>query len=99
MQPLYTTCVYCAENTVCLFICILVLNLVFFPVCVQDAHFYIGQQVTQSADIISATIRQDHVYMKRMQRATAAKTAPTVLLHTDHMTCAVLFMISGASRT
>lgn len=72
---------------------------VFISVCVPDALFYIGQQVTQSGDIISATIRRDHVSMKRMQKATAAKTAPTVPLHTDHMTCAVLFMISGAKRT
>lgn len=64
--------------------------------CVPDAHFYIGQQVTQSADITFATIRQDLVYMKQMEKATAAKMAPTVPLHMDHMTFAALFMILGA---
>lgn len=34
--------------------------------------------------------------MKLMQKDTAAKMAPTVLLHMGHMTCAALFMISGA---
>lgn len=66
--------------------------------CVPDARFYIGQQATQSADTTSATIRRDHVSTKPMQKATAAKTAPTVPLHTDHMTCAALSMISGAQK-
>lgn len=34
--------------------------------------------------------------MRRIQKATAAKMAPIVPLHTDHMTCVVLCMISGA---
>lgn len=34
--------------------------------------------------------------MKLMQKATAAKMAPIVPLHMGHMTCAALFMISGA---
>lgn len=37
--------------------------------------------------------------MKQMEKATAAKMAPTVPLHTDHMTFAALFMILGAERT
>lgn len=72
---------------------------VLFFMCVSDVLFYIGQQVTQSADTTSATTRRDHASMKLMQKATAAKMAPTVPLHTDHMTCAALFMISGAKRT
>lgn len=67
--------------------------------CVPDAHFYIGQQVTQNADITFATIRRDPVFMKQMEKATAAKMAPTVPLHTDHMTSAALFMILGAEIT
>lgn len=50
----------------------------------------------QNADIIFVTIRLDPVSMKLMQKDTAAKMAPTVPLHTGHMTCAALFMISGA---
>lgn len=64
--------------------------------CFTGVHFYTGQQVTQNADIIFATIRLDPVSMKPMQKATAAKMAPTVLLHMGHMTCAAPFMISGA---
>lgn len=80
----------------CFYVCFCVLNVNFL--CVPDAHFYIGQQVTQNADTTSATIRQDHVSTKLMQKATVAKTAPTVLLHTDHMTCAAQFMISGTYK-
>lgn len=69
------------------------------PVLMEmNARFYIGQQVTQSEDTTSATIRQDPASMKQMQKATAAKTAPTVLLHMDLMTCAALFMISEKCR-
>lgn len=66
--------------------------------CVSDAHFYIGQRGTQSVDTTSATIRRAHVSMKQMQKATAARTAPTAPLHTDHTTYAALFMISGAQN-
>lgn len=52
--------------------------------------------MTQNADIIFVTIRLDPVFMKRMQKATAAKMALIVPLHMGHMTCAVLFMILGA---
>lgn len=63
----------------------------YFP----DAHFYIGRRVTQSADITYATIKRVRVSMKPMQKATAVKMAPTVPLHMDRTTCAVLSMISG----
>lgn len=63
--------------------------------CFPDVHFYIGRRGTRSADTTSATTRQAHVSMKRMGRATAVRTAPTVPLPMDHMTCAALFMISG----
>lgn len=71
-------------------------EIVIFVFCFTDVHFYTGQQVTQNADIIFVTIRLDPVSMKRMQKATAAKMAPTVPLHMGHMTYAALFMISGA---
>lgn len=99
MEITFSARALCIPYTICLkrpaylYVCIHV----FF--CVPDAHFFIGQQVTQSADTTSATIRRDHVFMKQMQKATAAKTAPTVPLHTDHMTCVALFMISGAKIT
>lgn len=83
-----------------MFKCVYSMFLMFFVcVCVPDAHFYIGQQVTQNADITFVTIRRDPVFMKQMEKATAAKMAPTVPLHTDHMTFAALFMILGAERT
>lgn len=68
---------------------------VLIPLSPPGVHFSIGQQETLSGGITSATIKLDHVSMKPMQRATAAKTAPTVPLHTDHMTCAALSMTSG----
>lgn len=52
--------------------------------------------MTQSADIIFVTTRLDLVFMKQMQKATAAKMVPIVPLHMGHMTCAALFMTSGA---
>lgn len=85
------------KRPVCLYVWIHDFNVILL--CVPDARFYIGQQVTQSEDTTSATIRQDPASMKQMQKATAAKTAPTVLLHMDLMTCAALFMISGAKIT
>lgn len=67
-----------------------------FYVCFTDVHFYIGQQVTQNADIIFVTIRLVPVSTRQIQKATAAKMAPTVPLHMGHMICVALFMISGA---
>lgn len=96
--------IFCYEKSVfillyCVPLCLYALDLVLSVcACVPDAHFYIGQLVTQSVDITSATIRQDHASTKQMQKATAAKTVPTVPLHMDHMTCAVLCMISGTKR-
>lgn len=52
--------------------------------------------MTQNADTIFVTIRLVPVSMKLIQKATAAKMAPTVPLHMGHMTCVALFMISGA---
>lgn len=63
--------------------------------CVPGAPSCIEQQVTQNEDITSAIIKPDHVSMKRMQKATALRTAPTVPLLMDHMTCAAPSMISG----
>lgn len=69
--------------------------MIFCVLCDSDAHFYIERQATQNADTTSATIRQAHVSTKQMQKATVAKTAPTVRSHMDHTTCAAPFMISG----
>lgn len=69
------------------------------PVLMEtNAHFYIVQQVTLSADTTSATIKQDHVFTKLIRKATAAKMATTVPLHMDHMTCAAPSMISEKCR-
>ena len=73
-----------------------------FPVVflrVPGVHFYIGQQGTQNADITSAITRQAPVFTKRTRKATAVRTAPTALLHTDHTTCAALFMTSGTTES
>lgn len=67
--------------------------------CFPDARFYIGRQVTQSADTTFVTTKLDHVSMKLIQKATAAKMDLIVPLHMDHMTCAARFMISGAQRS
>lgn len=85
--------IYC-KRPVCPYVS-MCLDVVILCVCFPDVHSCTGQQGTQSADTTSATTRQARVSMKLMQKATAARTAPTAPLLTGHMTCAAPFMISG----